>query len=71
MDAYVYNADVVVEKTANLVAVKVDGDERRDLVKEFKVNAYPTIILVGKDGKELRRLVGYQSVSQMVVFLSL
>ena len=71
MDQRVYNADLVVEKSLNIKAVKVDGDESRDLVKQFHVNAYPTIILIGTDGKEMRRLVGYQSVSQMVVFLSL
>jgi thiol:disulfide interchange protein DsbD len=71
MDQWVYNADLVVAKSVSLVSVKVDGDDNRDLVKQFKVNAYPTIILVGSDGKELRRLVGYQSVNQMVAFLSL
>ncbi len=71
MDQWVYNADLVVAKSLNLLAVKVDGDENRDLVKKFQVNAYPTIILIGSDGKEIRRLVGYQSVNQMVAFLSL
>lgn len=71
MDQWVYNADLVVEKSVNILAVKVDGDENRDLVKRFGVNAYPTIILIGGDGKELRRLVGYQSVKQMVAFLSI
>jgi thiol:disulfide interchange protein DsbD len=71
MDQWVYSADPVVEKSVNLVAVKVDGDENRDLVKQYKVTAYPTIILVGTDGVEIRRVVGYQSVSQMIAFLTL
>jgi thiol-disulfide isomerase/thioredoxin len=71
MDQWVYNADLVVEKSLKLLAVKVDGDDNRDLTRQFKVAAYPTIILLGTDGKEMRRLVGYQSVSQMVAFLSL
>ena len=71
MDQWIYNADLIVAKSINLVAVKVDGDENRDLGKQLKVDAYPTIILIGKDGKELRRAVGYQSVTQMLTFLSL
>ena len=70
MDHYIYSADLVVEKSVNVVAVKVDGDVHRDLVKQFKVNGYPTIILIGSDGVEIRRAVGYQSVKQMVEFLS-
>jgi thiol-disulfide isomerase/thioredoxin len=71
MDQWVYNADAVVEKSHVLVAVKVDGDRRRDLVKKYQVGAYPTIILIGTDGNELKRVVGYQSVEQMTAFLSI
>jgi len=71
MDQWVYNADGVVEKALNLLAVKIDGDENRDLVKQYQVNAYPTIIMVGSDGREIKRAVGYQSVNQMIKFLSL
>ena len=70
MNQYVYNADLVVEKSVNVVAVKVDGDIHRDLVKQYKVTGYPTIILFGSDGTEIRRAVGYQSVKAMVDFLS-
>jgi thiol-disulfide isomerase/thioredoxin len=70
MNQYVYNADLVVEKSVNVVAVKVDGDVHRDLVKQYKVSGYPTIILVGSDGTEIKRAVGYQSVKAMVDFLS-
>ncbi|MBE0675931.1 MAG: thioredoxin family protein, partial [Bacteroidales bacterium] len=70
MNSYVYNADLVVEKSINVVAVKVDGDVHRDLVKQYNVSGYPTIILVGSDGTEIKRAVGYQSVKAMVEFLT-
>lgn len=70
MDQWVYNSDPVVERSADLTAVKVDGDENRDLVKQYSVGAYPTIILLDPNGKESKRVVGYQSVQQMVSFLS-
>ena len=35
------------------------------------MKAYPTLILLGPDGKEIRRAVGYRSVAQMVEFFAL
>lgn len=69
MDQWVYTADDVVAAARNIVAVKVDGDASRDLVKRFKVRAYPTLILLDADGKEIRRHVGYMSVADTVAFL--
>jgi len=69
MDKLVYTADEVVEASKNVVAVKVDGDEHPELVKRFKVEAYPTILLVSPDKKILNRAVGYQSVKKMSIFL--
>lgn len=70
MDRMVYTKQPVVSAAASVVPVKVDGDARDDLAKRFGVKAYPTMILLDADGKELRRAVGYQSVAQMVEFLS-
>ncbi|MCU0253733.1 MAG: TonB family protein [Acidobacteria bacterium] len=72
MDARVYPARAVVEaaRASRVVAVKVDGDEHRDLVQRFGVKAYPTMLLIGPDGAEIRRAVGYRSVEQMSAFLS-
>lgn len=69
MDQLVYTAKDVVEAAAEIVAVKVDGDVHRDLAKKYEIGAYPTMILLDADGKEIRRAVGYRSVAQMVEFL--
>jgi len=73
MDAHVYPARAVVEAahSSGLVAVKVDGDEHRGLVERFRVEAYPTMVLLAPDGQEIRREVGYQSVEEMSAFLSM
>lgn len=71
MDALVYTAQAVVTSAGSVVSVKVDGDERKDLAKRFAVSAYPTLILLAPDGTELRRAVGYQSVAEMVEFLTI
>ena len=75
MDALVYPAQAVVDAAAaaDVVAVKVDGDERPDLVQRFAVGAYPTLVLVEFDASgepvERARRVGYQSVAAMGAFL--
>ncbi|MDA0933688.1 MAG: thioredoxin family protein [Planctomycetota bacterium] len=65
MDLMVYTARAVVTAaaTADLICVKVDGDERRDLVKRFGVEAYPTLLVLSPEGEVLRREVGYRSVA--------
>jgi thiol-disulfide isomerase/thioredoxin len=69
MDQLVYSAAAVVDGAKDTFAVKVDGDEQRELVKKYGVSAYPTLILLDAQGRELRRAVGYRSVAEMVEML--
>ncbi len=71
MDLLVYTAAKVVDaaKEGNVIAVKVDGDDHRDLKKRFKVNSFPTMILLDAKGEELDRRVGYTGVAAMAAFL--
>lgn len=69
MDEFVYTAADVADAAAQVVAVKLDGDVERDLVKRFQVGAYPTMLLLEADGTEVRRAVGYQGVAAMVKFV--
>lgn len=48
------------EYAAKSKIVKVDIDEEVNLAQEFKVQSIPTLILF-KDGKEVERVVGFQS----------
>ena len=70
MDEWVYTADVVVAASSPYVSVKVDGDEHPELTERFLVEGYPTVLVVGPDGTVKRRTAGYQSVAEMVEFLS-
>lgn len=69
MDQLVYSAEPVAEKCRDFVCVKLDGDEQRDLVKQYKIEAYPTMLLVDADGEEIARCRGYQSVAELLEFL--
>ncbi|MEA1876164.1 MAG: thioredoxin family protein [Bacteroidota bacterium] len=70
MDQYVYTADTVISATKNLTAVKIDGDEHRDLVKKYNISGYPTLVLLDKEGQEIARGVGYQSVVKVLGLVS-
>ena len=70
MDQYVYTADVTVEAFNNILAVKIDGDEHRELVKKYDVKAYPTLIILSSNGKIIGKKVGYLSVKDIVAFIN-
>lgn len=69
MDQLVFTASSVVNAAKDVIAVKVDGDDHRDLKKQYNVEGFPTLILLGSDGKEIRRGVGYQSVLEMIAMM--
>ncbi len=70
MTQYVFTAKDVVEAAAGIVCVKVDGDERKDLVERYSVNAYPTGVMISPDASEEARFVGYQKGVEMTDFLT-
>ena len=51
-------AAAVADRT---VPVRVDCDARRDLERQYATQVLPTLMLVAADGRELRRVEGYQS----------
>ncbi len=69
MTELVFTARDVVDASEGLVCIKIDGDERKDLVERFQVKAYPTGVMISADGLEAGRFVGYQRVPQMAAFL--
>jgi thioredoxin-related protein len=44
------------EKT---VALKIDAEQERELARRYHVNAFPTLVFLKADGKEMDRLVGF------------
>ena len=70
MDQMVYTADRVVAAAEGVTAVKLDGDEEKQLVERFEVTGYPTLVLLSAEGDVVARAAGYQSVERLVAMLA-
>jgi thioredoxin-related protein len=54
------DARVVRLVREGFVAVKVDGEQNRKLVEQFKVEGYPTVVILEPGGSEIKRITGYE-----------
>jgi len=59
----------VQAQTRGWVPVRVDGDARLDLLSAYGVNAFPTAVLVGGDGKPFAGKEGFVPPEEFVSFL--
>jgi thiol:disulfide interchange protein DsbD len=54
----------------NAVAIRIDTDARRkDLATKLQIRSYPTVILLDAEGRELRRLLGFEKPARMKAWL--
>jgi thiol:disulfide interchange protein len=68
MDAELYPDSRVVEKAKNFVMIKVNGDYNRDLMNQYQVSSYPTIVFIDHSGNEVDRWVGWgQDVDNQIL----
>ena len=55
---------------AHAVAVRLDTDKvRPDLARPLRILGYPTVLVLDGEGRELRRLLGFQGPERMLAFL--
>jgi thiol:disulfide interchange protein DsbD len=56
---------------ANAVAIRIDTDaKRKDLAARLQIRSYPTVLLLDAEGRELRRLLGFQKPETMKAWLA-
>lgn len=70
MDDETYPDARVKKALSGYVLLKIDVDRMPDLQKQFQAEGLPTTVVVDKNGKEIKRTVGYQTPAQFVPFLS-
>lgn len=52
------------------IAVRIDTDKvRPDLAEKLQIRSYPTVLILDGEGKELRRMLGFEKPPKMLGFL--
>jgi len=77
MDRTTWKDPRVVQRSADVVAVRVDAEEGvprdgftgRDLAREYGVHGFPTLLLLDSGGREIARSGGYQSAGEFLAWL--
>jgi thiol-disulfide isomerase/thioredoxin len=54
------DADVIELFQEKTVALRIDAEKQSDLATRYRIDAYPSVLLIKSDGTELGRLVGYR-----------
>ncbi|MBV6457598.1 MAG: Thiol:disulfide interchange protein DsbD [Fimbriimonadaceae bacterium] len=58
--------DAVVEAMGTRVAVKIDAERNRALVRKYAVACYPTILLMDANGTIRTRIEGYKTADELL-----
>ncbi len=66
LDNDTYTNSDVITASRKFICVKVDGDKKKDLVKKYSVNGYPTIVFLNSKSQEISRVVGYRGPSDFL-----
>jgi len=70
MDADTFSDPEVVRMLSEgFAAVKVDGEERPELVSGYGVFAYPTVWILAPDGTRIHQRIGYVSAEEFRIML--
>ena len=60
------DAKIVDLLQAKAVALKLDAEKEKDLAARYKIQAYPTLLLLKPDGMEIDRIVGYRDAAKFI-----
>jgi thioredoxin-like negative regulator of GroEL len=61
LDARTYTNGDIVGLSKEMVSLKINAEREVALARSYFIRAYPIIVFLSRDGKEVRRLYGYQS----------
>jgi thiol-disulfide isomerase/thioredoxin len=66
LDAEVYSQKAVIDLGKQFVWVQVNGGMRRDLVRKYGVDGFPTILFLNARGQEIHRVVGFEPAAKFL-----
>jgi thiol-disulfide isomerase/thioredoxin len=71
LDAQTWNDPAVGKLIGeNAVALKIDAEKQSGLAARYRIDAYPTMLLLKTDGTEVDRLVGFREPAQFIAEFS-
>lgn len=59
LDYEVYASPEVIDAGSGFTWIKVNVDDKKDLVAKYNIERYPTVLFLNSDGKELDRIKGF------------
>lgn len=59
------NPAVIETINEHFIPVLIDGDKQQELARKFKVDSFPTLLIVAPNLKISSRLTGFQSATQL------
>lgn len=51
------------------ILLELNADHHRDLVEKFTIEGYPTLLILDAEGKEIRRIVGFRPLVDVMTVL--
>lgn len=71
MDRTVYSDSLVARESARFINRKIDAEKGEGiaLARDYRVTAYPTLLIVDASGNEMAREVGYRPADRFRMFL--
>ena len=65
MDRRTYTDAGVIAEAQNWIAVRVDVDRSPALAQQYRIEAVPTLVFIGPDGRESGRMEGYAGADEL------
>jgi len=53
----------------NLILVSIDADQNKELVDKYKVEGFPTVLILSPDGQILEQIVGFKNLESFMEVL--
>ncbi|MDQ7007841.1 MAG: thioredoxin domain-containing protein [Acidobacteriota bacterium] len=69
MDETTYRRADVVEAIEDFIPVKVDADVQKVFIERYRVEAFPTVLVLDDEGNEISRALGFVSADEMLALL--
>ncbi|KPJ59869.1 MAG: hypothetical protein AMJ46_09575 [Latescibacteria bacterium DG_63] len=65
LDVRTYTDKEIIELSDQLVSLKINAERERQLARDYFIRAYPIIVFLSREGREIKRVYGYQSPSAL------